>query len=186
MSESPETASGSLETAATDSSLASPSSRRSFLLRAGILLNALALAAFAIPIVGYLLAPMKRSVFLKWISLGPISAYPENQTRLAKYMNPFRTPWDGKTAEIPCWVRRTEGEAFQVFAINCSHLGCPVRWFPSAELFMCPCHGGTFHADGKRASGPPPRGLYEYPYKIENGELWVNAGEMPLMSLPKA
>jgi menaquinol-cytochrome c reductase iron-sulfur subunit len=162
------------------------SSRRGFLLRAGILLNALALAALAIPIVGYLLGPLKRGVFLKWISLGPIGTFPENQTRLAIYTNPFRQPWDGTTAEIPCWVRRLNGNSFQVFAINCSHLGCPVRWFPEAELFMCPCHGGTFHSDGERAAGPPPRSLYQYPYKVESGELWVKAGEMPVMRLPKA
>jgi menaquinol-cytochrome c reductase iron-sulfur subunit len=161
-------------------------SRRSFLLRAGLLINALALAALALPIAGYLLAPMRRVVYLKWISLGPVENFPENQTRLAIYKNPFRTPWDGSTAEIPCWVRRIKGDAFQVFAINCSHLGCPVRWFPSAELFMCPCHGGTFYADGERASGPPPRALYQYPLKVEKGELWVKAGEMPVMTLPKA
>jgi menaquinol-cytochrome c reductase iron-sulfur subunit len=169
-----------------DPSLAEHTSRRSFLFRAGLLLNAIALAAFAIPIVGYLLAPIRRATFLKWISLGPLGGFPENQTRLAVYSNPFRLPWDGSTADIPCWVRRLSGDSFQVFATNCSHLGCPVRWFPSAELFMCPCHGGTFHADGARASGPPPRGLYEYPYKVVSGELWIQAGQMPVMALPKA
>ena len=37
------------------------------------------------------------------------------------------------TAEIPCWVRRLTGEKFQVFAINCAHLGCPVRWFEESS-----------------------------------------------------
>ncbi len=179
MNESPESTTN-------DDRQATASSRRSFLLRVGLLLNALALAAFAIPVVGYLLSPLRRTVFLKWISLGPVATFPENQTRLAVYTNPFRTPWDGATADIPCWVRRLDGDSFQVFAINCSHLGCPVRWFPSAELFMCPCHGGTFHADGERASGPPPRALYQYPYKVDGGELWVRAGEMPVMTSPKA
>jgi hypothetical protein len=27
---------------------------------------------------------------------------------------------------------------------------------------MCPCHGGVYYEDGSYASGPPPRGLYEY------------------------
>jgi Rieske Fe-S protein len=64
-----------------------------------------------------------------------------------------------------------EGQKFQVFAINCAHLGCPVRWFEQSRLFMCPCHGGVYYEDGSRASGPPPRGLYEYNHKVENGEL---------------
>ncbi len=78
-------------------------------------------------------------------------------------------PWDGETANIACWVRHVDGEKFQVFAINCAHLGCPVRWFPQSGLFMCPCHGGVYYADGSRASGPPERGLFEYRYKIEPG-----------------
>jgi menaquinol-cytochrome c reductase iron-sulfur subunit len=174
------------ETRATEPNLAATSSRRSFLFRAGLLLNALALAVFAIPVVGYLLSPLRRVSFLEWISLGPVAGFPENQTRLAVYTNPFCTPSDGATADIPCWVRRLTGDSFQVFSTNCSHLGCPVRWFPASELFMCPCHGGTFHADGQRAAGPPPRALYQYPYKVEKGELWVDAGEMPVMTRPKA
>ena len=160
-------------------------SRRGFLLRAKSVLNFLLLGAFPFPIVGYLLSPLPRSIFLKWIALGPASSFPENQTRLAVYKNPFRQAADGNTANIPCWVRRLTGDSFQVFSTNCSHLGCPVRWFPQSELFMCPCHGGTFHANGARASGPPPRGLYVYPSKVEDGLLWINAGEMPLMTLPK-
>ena len=76
-------------------------------------------------------------------------------------------PTDGKTVDTACWVRRIAGDQFQVFAINCAHLGCPVRWFPQSGLFMCPCHGGAYYRDGSRASGPPERGLFEYPYKVE-------------------
>ena len=87
-----------------------------------------------------------------------VASFPEGQTRLAIYENPFRVAWDGATAKIACWVRRISGEQFQVFAINCAHLGCPVRWFAQSRLFMCPCHGGVYYEDGSRASGPPPRG----------------------------
>ncbi len=87
-------------------------------------------------------------------------------------------PTDGKTVDTACWVRRVEGDQFQVFAINCAHLGCPVRWFPQSGLFMCPCHGGAYYRDGSRASGPPERGLFEYPYKVENGLVTIQAGEM--------
>jgi quinol---cytochrome c reductase iron-sulfur subunit, bacillus type len=89
------------------------------------------------------------------------------------------TPTDGETGNVACWVRRIDDHRFQVFAINCAHLGCPVRWFPQSGLFMCPCHGGAYYADGARASGPPERGLFEYPYKVERGELQIRAGEMP-------
>jgi Rieske Fe-S protein len=88
-------------------------------------------------------------------------------------------PADGKTVDTACWVRRVAGEKFQVFAVNCMHLGWPVRWFPQSGLFMCPCHGGVYYRDGSRASGPPERGLFEYPYKVENGLVTIHAGELP-------
>lgn len=160
-------------------------SRRSFLFGFGIALNALAAALFAIPVVGYLLSPVRRFAWLAWMPLGPLVSFPENQTRLASYENPFVKPWDGETAKVPCWVRRLSGESFQVFAINCTHLGCPVRWFEESGLFMCPCHGGAFYADGRHASGPPPRSLYQYEYKIENGQLWVRAGQLPTLGQPE-
>jgi Rieske Fe-S protein len=55
---------------------------------------------------------------------------------------------------------------FLVLAVNCAHLGCPVEWFAESGLFMCPCHGGVYYADGAHASGPPPRGLYPYVYGV--------------------
>ena len=76
------------------------------------------------------------------------------------------------------WERQI-GRQFQIFAINCAHLGCPVRWFPQSNLFMCPCHGGAYYADGARASGPPERGLFEYRYKVEGDTLFIEAGAMP-------
>ena len=136
-------------------------------------------------VLGYAFSSFRTTgPFESWVSLGPVASFPENQTRLAKYQNPNPRPWDGQTTDIPCWVRRTQGEKFQIFAINCTHLGCPVRWFQESHLFMCPCHGGAFYEDGSHASGPPPRGLYEYKYKVENGQLWVEGGQLPTLLQP--
>jgi len=175
-----------------DSSGANPSaarkvSRRKWLMPIGIALNAVAGALLAVPILGYLLAPAGRRQMkadLDWVTLGDLTQFPVGETRLATYRNPFVRPWDGDTGDIACWVRRIATDKLQVFAINCAHLGCPVRWFPQSELFMCPCHGGAYYADGSRASGPPPRGLFEYSYKIENGRLWIKAGQMPTLASP--
>ncbi len=154
-----------------------PLTRRWLLLGIGIAFNAVVGAAIAVPVIGYLLSPIKKkNAYLKWISLGKLADFPTGETRLATFVNPFERPQDGETANTPCWVRRVSDQKFQVFAINCAHLGCPVRWFPQSELFMCPCHGGVYYADGERASGPPERGLFTYDYKIEKGELHINAG----------
>jgi len=165
---------------------AEKTSRRSFLFTLGVAINAIAAAVFAVPILGYVLSPARRFIWLDWIPLGPLADYPENQTRLAEYVNPFKKSWDGATAKLPCWVRRLTGNEFQVFAINCTHLGCPVRWFAESGLFMCPCHGGVFYSDGRHASGPPPRALYQYKYKVESGKLWIYAGELPTLGNQQA
>ena len=161
-------------------------SRRTFLFSLGIVINSIAVALFAVPILGYVLSPARRFIWLDWIALGPLTDYPENQKRLAEDLNPYRKAWDGATAKLPCWVRRMTGNDFQVFAINCTHLGCPVRWFAESQLFMCPCHGGVFYSDGQHASGPPPRALYQYKYKVDAGQLWIYAGELPTLGKPTA
>ena len=158
-------------------------SRRWLLLGAGAALNGLVGLALAVPIFRYLLAPVRKdSSYKSWISLGPADNFPVGETRLATYKNPFTRPWDGETDNVACWVRREGASQFKVFAINCAHLGCPVRWFPQSQLFMCPCHGGVYYADGSRASGPPERGLFTYEYKLAGGQLQIDAGQMPSLS----
>ena len=156
--------------------------RRELLTKLALLFNGLVGLALAVPIVGFLLSAITRgrgNAYLAWVPLGAVSQFPEGETRLATFRNPYVTPTDGQTADTPCWVRHIEGNQFQVFAINCMHLGCPVRWFPQSGLFMCPCHGGVYYSDGSRASGPPERGLVEYPWKVEKGQIIIKAGELP-------
>jgi Rieske Fe-S protein len=161
-----------------------PLNRRNVLMTIGIGLNALVGLAIAAPVVGYILGPAlrKKGYYKSWVTLGPVSKYPNGQTRLATFTTPYTTPTDGQTDNTACWVRRTSDTNFQVFAINCAHLGCPVRWFPQSSLFMCPCHGGVYYQDGSRAAGPPERGLFEYTWKLESGELHIDAGQLPTLA----
>ena len=158
-------------------------SRRTFLMNVGIGLNVIVGLAIAAPVVAYVLGPViKRRTYLQWIDLGEVEQFPAGQTTLISYRNPFTTMWDGETGTIPAYVKAEQGGTITVFAINCAHLGCPVRWFSESQLFMCPCHGGVYYADGSRAAGPPERGLFTYPTKIENGRLKIDAGQMPTLS----
>jgi quinol---cytochrome c reductase iron-sulfur subunit, bacillus type len=161
-----------------------PTARRGFLFTLGLGLSGIAAALAGVPILGYIFGSVRARAGQAWIKLDAVSTFPEGQTRLATYENPFRVAWDGPTAKIACWVRRVSGEQFQVFAVNCAHLGCPVRWFAQSRLFMCPCHGGAYYEDGSRASGPPPRGLFEYEYEIRDGDLWVRGGQLPTLAGP--
>jgi Rieske Fe-S protein len=156
--------------------------RRALFTKLGILFNGVVAATLSVPIARFLLSSITRgraNGYLSWVSLGSVNQFPEGQTRLATFRNPYVMPTDGQTADTACWVRRVDADRFQVFAVNCAHLGCPVRWFPQSGLFMCPCHGGAYYRDGSRASGPPERGLFEYPYEVRNGQLSIHAGELP-------
>ena len=52
-----------------------------------------------------------------------------------------------------------------VFAINCSHLGCSVALNQTAGSFDCPCHGSRFHLDGTVLHGPAPVPLSHLTWK---------------------
>jgi nitrite reductase/ring-hydroxylating ferredoxin subunit len=158
-------------------------SRRWLLLGAGAAINGIVGLALAVPVLRYLFAPVRSDASYKsWVTLGSIDLFPVGETRLATYKTPFTRSWDGETENVACWVRRESDTAFKVFAINCAHLGCPVRWFPESQLFMCPCHGGVYYADGSRASGPPERGLFTYDSQIVGGQLQIDAGQMPSLA----
>ena len=157
-------------------------SRRGMLMKLGLLFNGAIGAVLAVPVVRYLLSPVTRAQKTgdeSWLALGALDQFPEGETRLATFRHPSATSADGETANVPCWVRHVEGGKFQVFAINCAHLGCPVRWFPQSGLFMCPCHGGVYYSDGSRASGPPERGMFEYRYKVDQEKLLIQPGDTP-------
>lgn len=157
--------------------------RRTFMMNVGIALNAIVGIAIATPVIAYLLGPVtRRKEYRHWIAIGGTKEFKPGETRLVRFRNPYHDSWDGETANVPAYVRCTAPDQFVVFAINCAHLGCPVRWFSESQLFMCPCHGGVYYADGSRASGPPERGLFTYEAKVDGGQLMIDAGQMPTLS----
>lgn len=154
-----------------------------------VVVGGLAAMAAGIPILGFLLAPVRGVRREDWIDLCAIDEVAVGQTRLVTYQNPVQRPWDGMTARVAAYVRNLgkddDGQQqFTVLAVNCAHLGCPVSWFEGAGLFMCPCHGGVYYADGAHASGPPPRGLFHYEWKIDKGRLLVKGGHLPTLQNP--
>src|SRR5579864_3504908 len=79
-------------------------SRRNWLVRLGLALNAIAAALVGIPILAFVVHGLTgRKLEDTWIPLGPVTQFPEGETRLATYRNPFTRPWDGETGNIPCW-----------------------------------------------------------------------------------
>jgi menaquinol-cytochrome c reductase iron-sulfur subunit len=158
--------------------------RRSLLRWASMAIGGLAAASLGIPVIGYLLGPWLRQRPDKWVDAGTVDSFAVGQTRLVTMNNPVVRPWSGMSGRIAAYVRRDPMQGFTVFSVNCTHLGCPVSWFPQSGLFLCPCHGGVYYADGSRASGPPPRGLYKLPHKVVKGRLQIQIGHLPTLSEP--
>ncbi|HEY2840168.1 MAG TPA: Rieske (2Fe-2S) protein [Pirellulales bacterium] len=158
--------------------------RRSMLGWLSVGLGTLATAAAGAPILGYLLSPILKTPKNEWADLGPVENFPEGQTRLVDFIDPLHRPWDGDSQKLAAYVRRSAEGEFTVFSVNCTHLGCPVSWFPQSGLFLCPCHGGVYYENGEHASGPPPRGLYTIESRVENGKLAIRAGRLPTLQAP--
>lgn len=159
-------------------------SRRRFLSQISIGLSALAAAVVSVPMIGYVLSPLLQREPRTWVTLGPADEFPIGDYRLVAYRDPSPLPWSGTTADTAVYVRRLADATFAVFSVHCAHLGCPVNWVSTAQLFMCPCHGGVYYADGERAAGPPPRGLYPYDYRIRLGQLEVRTRPLPIPTQP--
>jgi Rieske Fe-S protein len=165
-------------------SVEAPPERRTFFRWLTYGLGAVATPLLGVPFLGYLLAARKRPV--EWVPLGPVSKFPRDETRLVTFNNPIRQPWDGIAAHTGVYVRYEgkddqQQDRFLVLAVNCAHLGCPVSWFPQSGLFMCPCHGGVYYANGERASGPPPRALFRCAWRVQDGQLQVQAPHYPTL-----
>jgi thiosulfate dehydrogenase [quinone] large subunit len=70
-------------------------------------------------------------------------------------------------------VQPTAGE-FVAYDATCSHAGCPVSYYASNNMFVCPCHGSTFSvSNGDVLGGPAPTGLPKYPITDIGGQLYV-------------
>src|SRR5919202_416490 len=136
--------------------------RRGFLGRISLALSGLAAAVVSVPIIAYLLSPLLQAPPAEWRDLGDVNSFGIGQTVEVAYDEPSPLPWAGQTARTAVWLRRTGEQEFTAFGLNCTHLGCPVNWRAGADLFLCPCHGGVYYADGTVAGGPPPRPLVRY------------------------
>ena len=82
---------------------------------------------------------------------------------------------DEKTEGFTESERKEIMDKLNVLSNSCAHLGCPVRWFPEQQLYLCPCHGGLYDINGGWVGGPPPRAMYRYTEAEvrEDGKLYV-------------
>ncbi len=72
------------------------------------------------------------------------------------------------------WIVREKDTLYALLGV-CTHLGCLTSYFPSEELFKCPCHGSNFSLQGDPKAGPAPVPLYRLALsQSDDGQIVVN------------
>lgn len=155
-------------------------SRRRFLTRVSLSLAGVCAAVIGIPATGFVLAPLFRKVAGAWRIVGATTDFTIGETVSVTFEDPSPLPWAGVTARAAAWLRRDSELGFTAFSVHCTHLGCPVRWMPGANLFLCPCHGGAYYRDGSVAAGPPPLPLFRYDVRVLEGNVQIKATAIPI------
>lgn len=156
--------------------------RRRFLARVAMAAGSLVALAAGLPVIGYILAPSFRKMRREWVPVGQVNQFALGDTVLVSFVNPSATPWAGVTGKTGAWVRRVGDADFIAFVLNCSHMGCPVRWEASTRMFMCPCHGGVYYEDGAVAAGPPPMALKRFQVRVRDGQVELQSRPIPMMT----
>ncbi|HZU11906.1 MAG TPA: ubiquinol-cytochrome c reductase iron-sulfur subunit [Chloroflexota bacterium] len=146
-----------------------------------------------IPIIGYVLGPLIEQPPEIWEKVtfagGPnrgrpvmADSIPIGQTEEVAFQARGPLPWAGTTATQGAWLRRTGPSSFIAYAIYCTHLGCPVHFLPQPKIFLCPCHGSVFNAEGINIGGPAPRPLFTYNIRVQNGHVQIRTHPLPVIT----
>lgn len=116
----------------------------------------------------YFLSPAWRGRKENWVEAGPVADLPEGQPVKKEFIQRSMDGWVTSESRGTVWLLRDKG-SLTAYNPHCTHLGCPYRWDPDKNLFLCPCHNGVYDKSGKVVSGPPPRPLDRYPLRVDNG-----------------
>jgi menaquinol-cytochrome c reductase iron-sulfur subunit len=150
--------------------------RRSFLNVVMGATGAVMTALLGIPIVRAALFPLfDTSSATPWSDLGPLENFKNlgNKPLTEPLALARRDGWSLANADQTLYLVAGTGGQPRVLSSVCPHLGCTVQWRDEKNDFHCPCHGGTFTADGTYISGPPARGMDELPTRVQDGHLLV-------------
>ncbi len=137
----------------------------------------------AFPIITAMLEPVVGKNRKAWRTVGNSSDFKIGETKKVTFPNAKRYDWGSEISRSAAYIRRDKEDKWTAFSVNCSHLGCPVRWEETPKMFFCPCHGGAFYKDGSRAAGPPNRGLYTYPIRISEQKIELKTDAIPVTNI---
>lgn len=155
-------------------------SRRNFLQLISIGMALIGGALVGIPMIGFLFSPLFKKTEQVWRPVGNVDNFKVGTTTSVIFTDSSPLPWAGVSARSAAWLRRVDETSFEAFSVNCTHLGCPVRWVQTADLFLCPCHGGVYNDEGQVVAGPPPLPLTKYPVRVQAGQVQILTSPIPI------
>jgi Rieske Fe-S protein len=138
--------------------------------------GAIAAASFTLPAVGFALGPVFDKSAVRWQPVGPPTDFSSLQyipkvitlnegigdvEKSTVYIRRYNTTIDTQP--------RDQYNEYIAISTRCMHLGCPVRYVPASERFICPCHGGVYDKQGKVNGGPPVRPLDRFYTRVRKG-----------------
>jgi menaquinol-cytochrome c reductase iron-sulfur subunit len=150
--------------------------RRRFMVGTVHVAGAVTVSAIALPALGFALGPIFEEKEVDWQAVGPLDGLPDDE-----YVPQVITETEGigVVGQTTVYLRRRNDDIDQdepdqynqVVAVStrCMHLGCPVRYIPAAERFICPCHGGVYDFQGAVSGGPPVRPLDRFYTRVREG-----------------
>jgi menaquinol-cytochrome c reductase iron-sulfur subunit len=139
----------------------------------------IAVAAFALPSLGFALGPLFEDQLPdRYQDVGPEDDF-NPETYVPKVIS--IVPNTGEAGKSTIYVRRTDpardeknaDQPYVAISTRCAHLGCPVRYVGASRRFICPCHGGVYGFQGEVTGGPPVRPLDRFYTKVERGRVLV-------------
>ncbi|NIM75628.1 MAG: Rieske 2Fe-2S domain-containing protein [Armatimonadetes bacterium] len=152
-------------------------SRRRFLSWLSGVITAIIALLLGVPLLGAFIGPSLKQRKEKWVALGPVRSLPDNMPTRFKFSYQDVDGWRVAMVSGTAYAVQRPKEKLYVLSNICTHLGCPVKWDDDARRFLCPCHAGVFDIEGNVISGPPPRPLDRYRYRVEEGVLQILIGE---------
>ena len=153
----------------------SKTNRRDALKTALAVGGAVGCGALAVPTVRFLVAPALGAAGAgRWIKTVPIDSLTDGEPKRVALVADRHDAWTlEKDVELgAAWLLK-KGSEVVAWSTVCPHLGCAVDKSAAGPGFNCPCHDSSFDADGKRLTGPSPRGLDTLATKTEDGAVHI-------------
>lgn len=120
-------------------------------------------AAILVPVIGFAVAPTLEKEDYRWVDIGPLSDFPDNETSSIAVLGP------ASESDRRVFLRRKDDSLIAIWN-RCAHLGCPVSYSRGGDNYSCPCHGGAYDSLGIVTAGPPPRPLDRFDVKLVDAD----------------